>query len=109
MLYALSKKKGMDIKMKLKKCIWTILLSGFIILNILSMPVMAAEPMVSEVVGVKPYDESELEINTRGVSVNTDFYCAVGKSWQKEFKPSNWLSEDHNAFKTKVTDVIGKC
>lgn len=50
----------------------------------------------------------ENEISPRGVSIDTDFYCAVGDSWQKDFKPSNWFSEDHNAFKTKVTNVLGK-
>lgn len=51
---------------------------------------------------------NEIDITPRGVSVDKDFYCAVGDSWQKEFKPSNWFSTDHNAFKTKVTNVVGK-
>lgn len=69
--------------------------------------VFAAESVgFEEEVIVTAYNENE--ISPRGVSVDKDFYCAVGDSWQKEFKPSNWFSADHNAFKTKVTNVIGK-
>lgn len=45
------------------------------------------------------------EIAPLGVDNTATLSLAVGKSWSDSFKMNNWINEDHDAFKVKVSGV----
>lgn len=51
---------------------------------------------------------SNFIISPQAVSVSASFSCSVGESWQKTFDTKKFFAEDHNAFKTVITEVSGK-
>jgi hypothetical protein len=56
---------------------------------------------------VEGVDETGV-IETRAVSISKDFSVSVGNSWSTSFDTGKIFVDDHNAFKTIVSDVEGK-
>lgn len=52
--------------------------------------------------------ENESSIEQLAVSISRDFSVAVGNSWSTSFNTGKLFVEDHNAFKTIISDVTGK-
>lgn len=57
--------------------------------------------------GLSPKAEYVKEVETKSVSLSKNFTAYVGQSWSTHFTMDKSIVEDHNAFKTIVSDVKG--